>query len=147
MNHLKAQPSNENDYRLQAAACAGGDPRHRMLAMQDAMAVLGGKWKIQLIGALAFSGKRRFSELLRDVEGIGPKMLSKELHDLETNQLITRTVLQTKPITVEYAMTEYGGSLCSVINEIVTWGVAHRERIMKGHLVVAHVKDEPAIAE
>lgn len=136
MNPLKAQPLTENDFELQASNCAGTDSRHRMLAMQDAMSVLGGKWKIQLIGALAFGGKRRFSELLRDVEGIGPKMLSKELHELENNQLITRTVLQTKPITVEYAMTDYGRSLCNVIHEIVSWGVSHRERIMKGHLVV-----------
>ncbi|MEJ0031595.1 MAG: winged helix-turn-helix transcriptional regulator [Bacteroidota bacterium] len=42
------------------------------------------------------------------MQGIGAKMLSKELQDLEANQLLTRTVKQTKPITVEYEITEYG---------------------------------------
>lgn len=108
------------------------DHRQHQLAIQDTMAVLGGKWRIQVLTALAFNGKRRFSELLKDVEGIGPKMLSKELYDLETNQLVIRTVKNTKPMTVEYQMTRYGHSIGKVIKEIVSWGTAHRERIMKG---------------
>ena len=108
------------------------DHSQRLLAIGDAMAVLGGKWKIHLIAVLTYKGKRRFSDLLRDLDGIGPKMLSKDLHELEDNQLITRTVLPTKPLTVEYEITEYGKSLSSVICEIITWGTAHRQRIMKG---------------
>ena len=111
--------------------CADGH-QQRLLAMGDAMAVLGGKWKIHLIGVLTFKGKRRFSDLLRDLDGIGPKMLSKDLQELEANQLVSRRVLNTKPITVEYEITEYGKSLTTVICEIVSWGMAHRERIMRG---------------
>jgi DNA-binding HxlR family transcriptional regulator len=111
--------------------CAQGQ-HQRLLAMGDAMAVLGGKWKIHLIAVLDFKGKRRFSDLLRDLDGIGAKMLSKDLHELEANQLITRTVLHTKPMTVEYEITEYGKSLTPVICEIISWGIAHRQRIMKG---------------
>jgi DNA-binding HxlR family transcriptional regulator len=106
-----------------------------MLAINDAMAVLGGKWKISLIGALSFKGKRRFSDLLRDLDGIGPKMLAKELRELEANDVITRTVKNTKPITVEYEMTAYGLTLHTVICEIVAWGTAHRAHIMKGEPV------------
>jgi DNA-binding HxlR family transcriptional regulator len=107
------------------------DHHHRLLAIGDAMALLGGKWKIHLIAVLTYKGKRRFSDLLRDLDGIGPKMLSKDLQELEANQLITRTVIHTKPLTVEYEITEYGKSLSSVICEIITWGTAHRERIMR----------------
>jgi len=109
-----------------------GDAHARLLAINDAMAVLGGKWKISLIGTLSFKGKRRFSDLLRDLDGIGPKMLAKELRELEANQLITRTVKNTKPITVEYEMTAYGMTLHTVICEIVSWGTSHRAHIMKG---------------
>ena len=59
-------------------------------------------------------------------------MLSKELQDLEANQLLTRTVKQTKPITVEYEITDYGRTLITLIQEIVNWGMNHREKIMKG---------------
>jgi DNA-binding HxlR family transcriptional regulator len=110
----------------------GPGQQQRLLAMADAMAVLGGKWKIHLIAILSFKGKRRFSDLLRDLDGIGAKMLSKDLHELEANQLITRTVVQTKPLTVEYEITEYGKSLTPVICEIISWGMSHRQRIMKG---------------
>lgn len=112
--------------------CNSEDAHKRMLAIRDAMDVLGGKWRIHIIGALSFAGKMRFTDLLRSVPGIGAKMLSKELQDLEANQLLTRTVKQTKPITVEYEMTPYGLTLNNVICEIVSWGSAHREKIMKG---------------
>ncbi|HEX8061285.1 MAG TPA: helix-turn-helix domain-containing protein [Cyclobacteriaceae bacterium] len=103
----------------------------RILAMRDAMDVLGGKWRLPIVGILNFKGKMRFTDILRAVHGIGAKMLSKELQDLEANQLLTRTVKQTKPITVEYEITDYGRTLLTLINEIVTWGIAHREKIMK----------------
>src|SRR5262245_49668688 len=74
------------------------DHHQRLLAIGDAMAVLGGKWKIHIIAILNFKGKRRFSDLLRDLNGIGAKMLSKDLHELEANQLVTRTVIQSKPL-------------------------------------------------
>lgn len=101
--------------------------RH-MMAVQDAMDILSGKWKIMIIGSLSF-GKKRFMELLRDVTGIGAKMLSKELKDLEDNQLVKRTVYDTKPVTVEYELTEYGATLQEVIGAIANWGSEHRRRI------------------
>ena len=119
---------NKNDHEPE---CAQGH-QQRLLAMGDAMAVLGGKWKIHLLAVLTFKGKRRFSDLLRDLDGIGAKMLSKDLHELEANQLISRTVIQTRPLTVEYEITEYGKQLTPVICEIITWGMAHRQHIMRG---------------
>lgn len=111
------------------------DHRQATLAMRDAMNVLGGKWRIQLVGTLSLKGKQRFSDLLRELDGIGAKMLSKELHDLELNRLITRTVKQTKPLTVEYQMTNYGMTLKKLICEIISWGIGHREYIMKDNKI------------
>lgn len=107
-----------------------GDHKHKQLAIRDVMQLLSGKWKIQIIGTLRLGGKLRFMDLLREVDGIAAKMLSKELQDLETNQLVKRTVMNTKPITVEYEITEYGKSLDHIIWAIVSWGVKHREKIM-----------------
>ena len=113
-------------------SCDSTDHTQRLLGMRDAMEILSGKWKIQIIAVLLFKGKLRFMDLLRVVDGIAAKMLSKELQDLETNQLVTRTVLQTKPITVEYEITPYGRTLEKAIHEIVGWGIDHRKKIMKG---------------
>jgi DNA-binding HxlR family transcriptional regulator len=102
----------------------------QLLAVRDAMDILSGKWKISIIGSLSF-GKKRFKELQRDVNGIAAKMLSKELRDLEVNELVTRTVYDTKPVTVEYELTTYGKTLEKVIAEIARWGIIHRRRIMR----------------
>ena len=100
------------------------------IAVKDAMDVLSGKWKIQIIATLIYEGRAlRFMDLLRLVDGIAAKMLSKELQDLEVNLMITRTVLDTKPVTVEYALTPHGKTLERTIKEIHLWGNLHRKKI------------------
>ncbi|AJA69707.1 helix-turn-helix transcriptional regulator [Myroides odoratimimus] len=101
----------------------------RIVAIKDTMSLLSGKWKVYIIGTLLHGGKMRFMDLMREVEGIGTKMLSKELHDLEANHLIKRTVLNTKPISVEYELTEYGKTLERVIEEIMIWGQKYRQTV------------------
>ena len=101
-----------------------------MLALCDAMDILNGKWKIAILCSLNES-KKRFKELQRHVGKITGKMLSKELKELEMNQLVERFVLDTKPVTVEYELTSYGESLENVIGELVSWGAKHRKRILK----------------
>lgn len=103
----------------------------RILAIRDALDILSGKWKIPIIGVLGF-GKLRFKELQREIQGVTGKMLSKELRELELNKLITRTVKDTKPVTVEYELTEYGQTLEKVISELHSWGLQHRQTIMNG---------------
>lgn len=99
-------------------------------AVQDTLDVLKGKWKISIISCLSF-GTRRFLELQREIDGIGAKMLSKELQDLEINGIVLRTVLDTKPVTVEYKLTDYGRTLQDIIDEMVKWGKKHREKIQR----------------
>ncbi|WP_229654982.1 helix-turn-helix domain-containing protein [Flavobacterium sp. LC2016-23] len=99
-----------------------------IMAVHDAMDILNGRWKISIIASLCFS-TLRFTDLLREVEGISGKMLSRELKNLEENQLVTRTVLNTKPITVEYELTEYGHTLKEVIESLAKWGHNHRKKI------------------
>lgn len=70
--------------------------------------------------------KITFYGIVEEVDGIGAKMLSKELQDLEMNHLVSRTVLNTKPATVEYQITDFGKSLAPIIDEIAKWGIAYR---------------------
>lgn len=101
----------------------------RMQAISDTMSILSGKWKFHIIGTLIEGSKLGFMDLLREIDGIGTKMLSKELQDLEMNQLVNRRVMDTKPITVEYSITEYGATLAPVINEIANWGIEYRKSL------------------
>ncbi len=99
-----------------------------MLPIKDALEVFSGKWKIPIITALNFYETCGFKELERIVEGITPKMLSKELKFLEANKLITREVKSTRPVEVKYSITEYGKTCQSVMSELYRWGLEHRKK-------------------
>jgi DNA-binding HxlR family transcriptional regulator len=98
-------------------------------AIQDTLYVVNGKWKLLILSILINQGTRRFGQLSRD-SGISPRILSKELHELEMNQLVTRKVCDTKPVTVEYSATQYAGTLKEVIDAMIRWGQNHRKRIV-----------------
>jgi DNA-binding HxlR family transcriptional regulator len=102
-----------------------------IMAVHDAMYMLGGKWKISIVTALCFHPKR-YSDVLKDVEGISGKMLSRELKELETNKLVKRTVLDTQPVTVQYELTPYGQKLKPMIDQLALWGSEHRKMIVEG---------------
>ncbi|SFM79258.1 transcriptional regulator, HxlR family [Chitinophaga sp. YR627] len=97
-------------------------------AIQDTLYVVNGKWKLFILSILVNQGTKRFGELSRE-SGISPRILTKELHELEMNQLISRTVCNTKPVTVEYSSTPYAETLKEVINAMIRWGQSHRKTI------------------
>ena len=104
--------------------------KKEMMAVQDSMDVLNAKCKISLISSSCYYNKRRFSDILNDVAGISNKMLSKELKELEINQLVKRTVLDTQPVTVQYELTDHGLTLKTIINNLTEWGIEHRKKIV-----------------
>lgn len=115
--------------KKQAVCNTSTQCQSRISAIKDAMEILSGKWKFHILGTLLLNDKMRFMDLLREVEGIAPKMLSKELQDMEMNQLITRTVINTKPITVEYALTAAGRTVSPLIDKLAVWGEAYRNTL------------------
>jgi DNA-binding HxlR family transcriptional regulator len=98
-------------------------------AVRDTLYVLSGKWKLPIIISLS-TGPRRFKDLQRSLTDITPKILSKELKELELNEFVTRTVYATSPVTVEYELTKYSQSLNKIIGEMRDWGIQHRKRMM-----------------
>ena len=109
-------------------------------AVKDALYVLNGKWKLPLILTLQ-DGPKRFNEIQKSLGEITPKILSKELKDLELNEFVVRNVFSTTPVTVTYELTPYSGSLNKVIDELRDWGLQHRERL------VTHRKAEVVLEE
>lgn len=87
----------------------------------DALELLSGKWKIHIIGVLLYKGKLRFMDLTREIDSIAAKMLLKELQYLELNDLVKRTVCDTKLVTVKDEITKFGKSLEKVVIEIMDW--------------------------
>lgn len=107
-------------------------PQSFVLAVNDTMNVLSGKWKLPIMAALLF-GKKRFKELEREIPKITPRMLSKELRDLEMNGMVTRTVYDTIPVTVEYEFTLSGRRFKKVLDAMVEWGLEHRKNVLNTH--------------
>lgn len=99
-------------------------------AIQDTMEAMSGKWKLIILVTL-LTKSMRFKELAREIN-ISPRMLSKELQEMELNELISRTVYEAKPIAVEYAITEYGMTLEKVLFEMAEWGKKHKKRVIMG---------------
>lgn len=93
------------------------------------MEVIQGKWRIPIVISLTY-GSKRFGEIHRDIPDISPKMLSQELKALEENKLITRTLYDSMPVAVEYALTPLGMSLKDLLNELRNWGKHFRSQIL-----------------
>lgn len=105
-------------------------PESYLMAVNDTLNVLAGKWKLPIMASLQF-GKKRFKDLENEIPKITPRMLSKELRDLEMNGMVKRTVYDTFPITVEYEFTKSGKSFKKVIDVMIEWGIEHRQNIVK----------------
>lgn len=100
-----------------------------MLSIRDALEAVEGRWKLLILFSLSEKPKR-FKQISREVNGITDKTLSKELKNLEANQLICREVYATFPPTVEYSITPHGLSLEKVLDELHFWGLAHRKKVL-----------------
>jgi DNA-binding HxlR family transcriptional regulator len=100
-----------------------------VLAIKDALETLEGRWKLLIMLSLS-TGKKRFSQISKEIGGITDKMLSKELKTLEANKLVKRTIYDTFPPAVEYSITKHGTSLHKVLNELYLWGLKHRKEVI-----------------
>jgi DNA-binding HxlR family transcriptional regulator len=85
---------------------------------------IGDKWSIYAVDRLG-CGPRRFSELLRGIDGITARMLTVTLRGLERDGIVTRTVHAAVPPRVDYALTPLGTTLLAPIGQLVAWADAH----------------------
>lgn len=100
-------------------------PIQYVLAVNDTLNALRGKWKLPLITALLHSTKR-FSDLQRALPGITPRILAKELRELELNSIVERRVHDTMPVLIDYQLTPSAYSLKQVLDQMIAWGIAHK---------------------
>lgn len=105
-------------------------PKHYVLALTDTLNVMNGKWKLPIIASL-LHGKIRFKDLQENIDKITPRMLSKELKELEINGMIERKVYNQTPVLIEYILTESGKNITSVIDAMIDWGMLHRTEAIK----------------
>lgn len=93
--------------------------------IQDTLYVAGGKWKLPILYCLSV-GALRFGDLKQNIPNITPRMLSKELKELELNGFIKRDCSND---SITYTVADYCKSFEKIISEMIEWGKAHREHL------------------
>lgn len=87
---------------------------------QAAVELLGKRWT-GLVLRVLMDGPRRFSEIAGALPDVSDRMVSERLKELEAEGVLERRVLNSRPIGVEYTLTEKGHALSGVIEEIGRW--------------------------
>lgn len=103
------------------------DFQQSLISIREALCVLGGKWTIPILVSVA-DGEKRFVEIKYHVHGITARVLSRELKDLQLNNLVRRNVDRASGI-VTYSVTQKCTSLEKVIEGLKEWGDYHRTNI------------------
>lgn len=97
--------------------------------------VIGGKWKGVILFHL-LGGTKRFNELMRLMPDVTQRMLTRQLRELEDDQIVNRKIYAEVPPKVEYSLTDFGKTLEPVLRMIQGWGVEYIgqiSRIRKQH--------------
>jgi DNA-binding HxlR family transcriptional regulator len=109
---------------------AGASDVHlaRACELRDLLDRLADKWSLLVVELLG-DGTRRFTELLRHIDGISQRMLTRTLRNLERDGMVTRTVHPVVPPRVDYRLTGLGRTLLAVTEPLVGWTREHRDAI------------------
>lgn len=86
------------------------------------------KWSMMVLAVLA-PGPQRFNTLKRQLEGVSQKSLTQTLRRLERNGLITRRVLATSPVAVEYGLSSLGETLLPPLMALYRWTKANMAEV------------------
>src|SRR5258708_25305573 len=90
-------------------------------ALEEAVARVGDRWTLLLVNSL-LEGPRRFNELLDDLDGLAPNVLSKRLRHLEHEGVIVATPYSQRPPRFDYRLTASGSELAGALRLLAHWG-------------------------
>jgi DNA-binding HxlR family transcriptional regulator len=101
--------------------------------VEVAIAVIGGAWKMTTVKHLS-QRTHRFGELRRAVGPVTPRVLTRQLRELEQDGVVDRRVYAEVPPRVEYSLTPLGKSLSPLVAQLDAWGSKY----------TAHLEGEPS---
>lgn len=95
--------------------------------VEQALKLLEGRWKLNILFQL-FGGRiMRFSDLERSIPLVSQKMLIQQLRHMEKDGIVRRIVHHQVPPKVEYALTDWGQALCPTLDALLTWAAERPE--------------------
>lgn len=127
-----------DDTDLEALSCKAMMDVPRIRPVLDKIA---DKWTIMILTALC-PQPARFNAIKRRLDGITHKSLADALKRLERHGLITRTVIPTSPIGVEYRITALGHSLREPFEALCSWALAHEQALAAATIAYDQAREE-----
>lgn len=122
MDSFKKVPSGNHSHYPRRRNPVSGCP------LTAALAAVGGKWKLIIVYWLAESPKH-FAALRQLMPGISQKVLTQQLRELASDDVVQRQPKGAIPAPVEYSLTDYGRTLLPLVENIRGWGNAHIQRM------------------
>ncbi len=99
---------------------------HASSPLAEALTRVGDRWTLLVVEAL-LTRPRRFNDLLGQIPGIAPNILSERLKRLEREALLVVRPYSERPPRSEYALTAAGKELAGVLRLLAHWGAAHAD--------------------
>lgn len=91
--------------------------------VETTLKVIGGRWKVLIIHFL-LQDTMRFGELARSLGGISARTLSKQLRELEADEVVDRKDYGEIPPRVEYSLTPHGRTLEPILRAMEAWSLS-----------------------
>ncbi len=88
--------------------------------VEEAIRIIGGKWKLLVLRSLLLNGPQRYNELLGSVATISQKELTRNLRELTQSGLVVRETGVSA--TARYDLTKLGRALMPTFRKLLAWG-------------------------
>lgn len=88
------------------------------------MDLIRGRWKTNILW-LIWVGKNRFNEICRQLPQVNRGVIARQLRALERDGIIRRSIVEEKPLHVEYHFTDIGHSLEPIFEVLADWGASN----------------------
>lgn len=101
------------------------------MAFLEVVNLFAGKWRMIIMASLV-QEDIRFKEIQELIPNITPRMLSKELKELELGGIVKRTVYDSTPVLIHYGLTGSAKEFAPILVQMLEWGVNHRKKSIIG---------------
>lgn len=90
--------------------------------LEKAVSLIGKKHDLLILDCIYSHNKRAgFNQILKDIKGSNPRILSLRLKDFEANKLVTKNIILGTPMKTEYALTPKAEELVEIIEKLKQW--------------------------
>ena len=113
-------------------------------AVDATMSIIEGRWKATILCKLITKGTLRFNQMMKEMSGVSPRILTKQLREMERDGLVTREVFPEVPPRVEYTITAKGKGLGPILVAMAQWGIRN---MMPSVITISDAADHNVISE